>query len=262
MPVREAHHRERRAAPFEAAFTLIEVTIVVALVVTLYAVALPRLNLASGAETSSKMGQLAIDVRSAYDMAVLSGYPHRLVFELGSGNYWLERAGSVNAPIGDDRFDRDPTEEEVATEKEAFEDRFRQYEDLAGDEFRDPDTGDSVRPPSPVVEAKDRLKPVAWEIVDSMEWKKRTIGPYMIIKDMQAEHHRMMQRLEELGPRGRVMLYFLPAGQVERAVFHISMRKGDAEADPNQTPFTLVTLPFEGVADVSSGYTEVDVHED
>jgi prepilin-type N-terminal cleavage/methylation domain-containing protein len=246
----------------ERAFTLIEVLIVVALIVSVYAVALPRINLKSGAEVSSKTGQLATDIRSAFDMAVLSGFTHRLVFEFGSGDYWLERCDRETVSMGDDALGHDMTAEEEKAAAEQFEDHFKEYESLAGEEVRDPDTGEAIRPPSPVVSAKSELKGATWTKVDTMEWKRRTLGPYLILKDMQAEHHRELQRLEDLGPKGRVMLYFLPGGQVERAVFHIAMRRGEAEADPNQPPYTVVTKSFEGMAEVMGGYQEVNVHED
>lgn len=250
-----------KVATTSRGFTLFEVVIVVALIVFMYSVAMPNFSLKTGTEAATKIGQLAGDVRSAFDMAVLNGYPHRLVFELASGDYWLERSDVRTVYLGDDKLQRDPTEEDEKLAIELATERFKEYQDLAGDEVTDSD-GNVIQPTSPVIEARDRLMPNKWERVESMEWKKRSLGPYYLIKDMQCEHHRVKQTIEDAGAKGRAFLYFFPNGYVQKAVIHVALRKGDMEVDESEPPYTIATVPWEGSVTTVSGYQEVDVLED
>lgn len=246
----------------ERGFSLIEVIIVVALIAFVYTVAIPQFNLRTGAETANKLNQLAGDVRSAFDMAVLTRKTYRMVFHLASGDYWLEEASTENVYLGTDKADRDPTESEEKDEELAFESRIQQYQDLAGQAVTDPESDKEIPPTSPVLQAKDALRKPKWIRIQNMEWGVRSLAPALIIQDMQAEHHGSKQSFLELGPEARAMLYFFPDGHVQKAVFHIAYRKGDAEIDDTQEPYTVTTNPVEGTAETVTGYVEVNVHDD
>src|ERR1044072_2515869 len=110
--------RGPQASP-SGGFSLIEVIVVIALIAFVYTVALPQINQRTGAETATKLNELAGDVRSAYDLSVLTGKTYRMVFMLNSGDYWLEEADRPDVYLGMDKIDRDPTE---AEEKDAAAD--------------------------------------------------------------------------------------------------------------------------------------------
>lgn len=241
--------------------TLIEIIIVISLMAIIYTVALPNFKARSSAEASTKLGQLASDVRGAFDMAVLYRKPHRLVFDFPTGDYWLETTDRAEFYLGDGKLDRDPTSEEEKEAQEAFNEQFKEYEDLAGKEISDPDNERVIHPSSPVVQAKDKLKPVKWTKVETREWGKRTIGPYLAFQDIQAEHHRDKQAFAQLGENGQAHLYFFPAGYVERFVAHVAPRKNDHEIDEAATPYTVTTQPYAGTAEVVSGYQDINVAE-
>lgn len=245
----------------QSGFSLIEVLIVVALIAFVYGVALPQLNLRSGAEIATKVNQLAGDVRSAYDIAVLSGKTHRIVFMLASGEYWLEVADQEDVYLGDDKLNRDPTEQEEKDLKQDLDTKFQEYTELAGRTIVDPETDKEVAPESPLLAARDRLRRPEWARVETMEWGERKLGPSLGIKMMQAEHHGQRQDLSELGGDARAMLYFFSAGYVERAVIQIAYKKDDFVIDETQEGYTLITEPFEGTARIVNGWTEIDVHE-
>lgn len=247
-----------------AGFSLIEVIVVVALIAFVYTVALPQFNLRSGAETASKLNILAGDVRNAYDLSVLTGKTYRLVFMFNSGDYWLEEASKPEVFLGMDKVDRDPTEAEEKDEQQAFDTNFQEYVELAGQAVTDPDKdGKEIPPTSPVVAAKEQLRSAVWTRVDNLEWGARSLGPHMMIRDMQAEHHGHKQDLAELGQEARGMIYFFPGGYVERAVVHIAAKKDEMQPDedPNSA-YTMVTNPYEGTGEVEPGYVDVDVHDD
>ena len=246
----------------EQGFSLIEVIIVVTLLAFVYTVALPQLSLRTGAAVANKLNQLASDIRSAYDLSVLSGKTYRIVFEFASGSYRLEEADRSITFLGDADLDRDPTAEEEKENQLIFENDFEGYIDLAGQTVIDVDNDREISPSSPVVEAKKRLRPPVWQPVKSLEWGKKSLGPELIIMDMQTEHHSRKQDSIELGREARGFLYFFPNGYVERAVLHIGYRKGDYEVDEQEKPYTIKTNPFEGTATIIPEYEEIDVLRD
>ncbi len=227
---------------------------------TIYAVAIPQFNIITGAETSTKIGQLVTDIRSAYDMAVLTNMPHRLVFTLATGEYHLEVADRREVLLGDRKLGHDPTEAEEKAVFEEFDERFTEYQTLAGSEVRDTVNDEVIQPTSPLLRAKNRLRPPKWIMVDDLEWRARRLGPHLGIISMQAEHHETRQMAADLGPEGRAMLYFFPSGYVEKAVIYVGVRSGDA-FDENQTPYTVITKSYEGEAEALNGMQEVDLEK-
>ena len=246
----------------QAGFTLIELILVVTLIAFVYGVALPQINLRSGAEMATKTGQLASDIRNAFDLAVLTGPTHRLVIMFNSGDYWLEKADRQFVFLGDERIGHDPTAEEEKEIQANFDADFVEYEDLAGQLINDPETGDEIRPTSPLVTAKDKLRPPKWTRIDTMEWSNRSIGPYMMVMSMQAEHHGEKQSISDMGEGARGFLYFFPEGYVEKAVIHMAVKKEEFVPDEDEEPYTLITSPYNGTAKVYGKLIEVDVMKD
>ena len=246
----------------QSGFSLIEVIVVIALIAFVYAVAIPQFNLRTGAEVSTKMSQLAGDVRGAYDLAVLTGKAYRIVFKFNSGDYWLEESDRSDFQLPADKIDREMSESEEKDEHTAFDARFQQFTELAGPSVADPKGDKEIPPASPLLSAKSRLRLPSWSRVEGTEWGSRSIGPYLMIKDMQCEHHGHKLDLGELGADAHAMLYFFPKGYVERAVIHVAFKKSDMVIDESQEPYTIVTNPFEGTAEVLPGYRDIDVHQD
>lgn len=245
-------------------FTLLEVIIVIGLVAFIYSVAIPNMNLMSGNEVATRIGQLSEDIRAAYDYSVLTGKPVRMVFKLYSGQYWLEATDSPNVKLGDALVSKDPSPQEDEYRRADFEEEFQKYVELMQEsvKYTDSESGDEEDIPeeSPVIRAKDQLMGPSWYRLDSLEWSGRTMGDFLIIQSLWSEHHERAISLEEYGQEALGMIYFLPSGYVERAVIHVYHKKDEGEADTEQTPYTVLTHPYEGFAEVRSGYEEIDVH--
>ena len=229
--------------------SLFEVVIVIALVGFVYSVAIPQFSLKSGAEAATKVGRLAEDVRSAFDLAVLTGKPYRLVFEMNSGRYWLVTTTRRDFLLGDQKAQSDPTKEEEADLDAASESAFLEYEVLAGDPIMDPETQTEFKPVSPVLQAKSKLLRPQWKPVVNLEWRERTIGPYLMFKEFQAEHHASKQSVMDLPENGRAFMYFLPGGYVEKAWMVVAYKKDERQPDDSVTPYTFKTSPFSGTLD-------------
>ncbi len=254
---------DRQLRQHPNAFTLIELIIVIALLAFVIVVAFPNFNFSEESRVSSKLSRLSADVRSAFDLAVLSGRPHRLVFHLGSGDYWLQSTDSQNVLLGDRLVDRDPSPQEERARLEEFDRDFEEYIDLAGESFIDPESEEDIPPASPVLKAKNKLRGPQWFEVKEGEWaRKRSLGPELIIKDIQAEHHQ--QKIDLLESRGDAFsyIYIQPTGYIEKAVLHLYYRLDETSINDKKPPYTFITQPYDGSAKLLDGYVEIDVRGD
>ena len=245
----------------QSGFSLIELLIVISLIAFVYTVAIPQFNLRSGAEVATKLAQIAGDIRGAYDQSVLSKRTIRMVIVLNTGEYWFEEADQDDISLGSTKLDRDPTDQEEKEANDQFDSRMTNFSELAGQAVIDPKSDKEIPPASPVVSAKAKLRRPLWSRIDAVEWRDRTIGPNLMVRDMQSEHHVQKQDLSTLGPDGRAMIYFFPAGYVQKAVIHIAGKKDDMVFEDVEDNYTLITQPYEGVATVEPGYIEADVHQ-
>ena len=242
-------------------FTLLETILIVGLLAGVYAYAVPQFGLFSGLERSSTLNRIAVDIRSAYDTAVLTGKVHRLVFNLSKGEYWLEVADRNNVYLGVAGQGRDLSKEEEEEQRLEFEESFSAYEDMLANPVRDPESDKEIALITPLVAAKKRLVAPKWSVIKNLEWQKRTVGPQLALIAMQAEHHEQKQSVEDNdfdGDELQAYLYFFPEGYVERAVIHLVPIDGDT-IDRNATPYTVRTKPHEGIATVVAGREELDV---
>ncbi len=247
-----------QATMSERGFTLLEIIIVVALIAGVYSFALPQFRIFSGLEISSTLNRLAVDIRSAWDVAVLTGKVHRLVFTVGGGDYWLEVADRNDVFLSVAGLDRDLTKEEEEEARFAFEENFKNYEDMMDNPLFDHDAEQEVVLLTPVTASKKRLQRVRWSMVKNLEWQKRTLLPLLSVQAMQAEHHVRKQSNEDDEGPVQAFLYFFPDGYVEAAVIQIAVMQDDTSVDRSVPPYTVRTNPYEGTAEVISGREEFD----
>ena len=246
--------------PRSAGFTLIEIIIVIALVGMIYTVALPQFGMTSQSEINTKLGAIMADIRSAYDTAVLTHRPHRIVFSFKDSSYWLEVADQDQVWLGDEKLARDPSELDEKDEQEKFDQEFEQFQELAGKDIEDGENDRTIKATSPLIKAKEKLQPVKWTAVNSQEWSVRKLAPALEIVALQAEHHAEKQTFDSAGEDGRAMIYFFPHGYVERAALYLSRKKrGDSDTE---APYAIITNPYEGTADLDVATTDVNVNNE
>lgn len=242
--------------------TMIELMVVIGLIAFIYSIAVPQFSLRSGTEVATKTQRLANDIRSAFDMAVLNNKTYRIVFELASGRYHLEESDGL-VLIDSEDLGRDPTEDEVKAKQDEFDSRTTDFESLAGDPIKD-EKGEAIAGSnnSPILRYRDRAAPAKWTKVENLEWNNRSLGDFLLISEMQAEHHANKQVMTDLGPGGRAFIYFYPQGYVEKAYIRVAYKLDDGVVDETIPPYTIVTKPFLGTADVVSGPVEVNIKDD
>jgi general secretion pathway protein H len=243
----------------QSGMTLIEVMVVVGLIAFIYAIALPQFSLKTGTEAATKVQRLADSIRNAFDMAVLNQKTYRLVVEFGSGKYYLQEASS-DFFIDSEPVDKDLTEEEETARREEFDSKTKEYESMAGDPIKDEEGNDiDGSNLSPILRNRGRAAPMKWETVEGMEWVNLSLGDFLMVTEIQAEHHSQKQLLSDLLPNGRAFIYFYPEGYVEKAYIRVAYKLDDFTPDESQKPYTIVTRPFLGTAEVNAGIVEVDV---
>ena len=245
-----------------AGFTIIEIIIVIAVMALIMITVLPNLNIVPSTEASNKINGLAGDIRAAYDMAVLHRKPYRLAFEFKTADYWLESTERTDFQLGDNQLVHDMSPEETKEAVATFEEDFKEYVTLAGKEVDDAETERTIKPTSPLIAARSKLRPVEWRATEDAEWTKRSLGPHFLIRAIQAEHHKALQTYDELQNDGYAYLYFFPEGYVEKAVLYIAPADEDDKTKWDQLTYTVVTRAWEGLAEVESGYREVDITRD
>lgn len=255
--------RFRSKQKSEAGITMIELMVVIGLIAFIYSIAVPQFSMRTGTEAATKVTRLTDDIRSAFDMAVLNNKPYRMVFTLSTGKYSLEEAGGP-VWLGDStrKEGHDPTEEEEKNLHVDFDAKTKEIESQAGDKIKDNDGKDIEGSNlSPMLRNRPLVAPVKWTKVENLEWTDRSLGDFLLISEMQAEHHPEKQLMAELGPQGRAFLYFLPEGYVEKAYIRVAYKFDDMQVDEEKKPYTIVTNPFTGTAEVNAGIVEVDVHD-
>ncbi len=242
-----------------AAFTLIELIIVIALIASAYTVLMPNFSSQSATEVLSRLDRLSGDVRSAFDLAVLNRKTYRMVFEIHSGLYWLEETEQEDFFLAATKEgEGDPSPKRAKELQDEFDAQFEKYTQLAGETVKDPDSDKEIPPISPILKAKSKLKQAVWKKVESIEWGSRQLTPLLVIKDMQAEHHPVPVTFEgTAAEEGYGHIYFFPSGYVERAYLHIYYMTGN-QIDESKAPWTLVTHPYRGEATMESGLEKVD----
>lgn len=234
--------------------TILEIIIVIVLMAGMMLYALPNIN--SSNDYITKVNIFAASVKSAFDTAVLTGKPYRIAIEFSTGDYWLESTLEQDYKISSTRSGRDLNEEQSKAYREEFDADFEEYVELAGSTISDMDSGDEIKPESPVVRAKKKLMDPTWFRVDSIEWTKKNIGPDLGFAIIQAEHHLdPINGIED--EEGTVAhIYVSPTGYVEKAYVVIVPIDSDGRLIEEEEPFTIETVPFEGMATVTEGKKE------
>lgn len=75
----------------ERGFTLIEIIIVIALLVLIATLAAPKLTSAFKISLDKTARQVASTVRDSYNATALTGLVHRMAYDLGKNEFWVER---------------------------------------------------------------------------------------------------------------------------------------------------------------------------
>src|SRR5262245_25859268 len=93
-----ASHREARQSSGQAGFTLLEITLVIAIIAVLLGLAIPKLRDTTVTELKAQSHRLAMTFKLVRDEAILQGIPFQINFDLDEQRYWITSAD----PLGGD----------------------------------------------------------------------------------------------------------------------------------------------------------------
>ena len=206
--------------PRQSAYTLLEIMIVISIIAFAYTVALPNLGSSSQTDIANSLNRFGLNIRTAIDTTILSGRPHRLVFELVSGKYWLETPESDVAEWNLGKQVReDPTEFEEKDQQERFKEKFEMYSEFLPEEQRDPKTDKIISSTSPVIKAKEKLSPTVWRMIKNSEWGVKKLHEDLIISSIKAEHHLEKISIEDnSSEKLRAFVYIRADGNIEETI--------------------------------------------
>lgn len=185
----------------QSGFTLIELSIVIALMVILYALATPSLrNLAP----SSRLKSTARGIRSlltyARDTAMTEGAPYLVVFDLDNQQYWL--ASSEN-------FDIDDPTTSLATEESFYTNS--QQSASASEEENDEEEAVGLSRTAMILG-------IPREPSAGIEMSSMNIAHNTGTNDLESEPEEVSEGIE--------YIYFTPAGTSEDMVLYIQDKRG------------------------------------
>jgi general secretion pathway protein H len=199
-------------------FTLIEMTIALAVAGLLVAVAIPALSNVTRAQLRQRAGQLAGAIRSMYGTTALAGKSCRLVFDLDAGSYQAECAKAAvtldreGERAHDGKRELSKEEELVANAKDT--------EHLSDEE-------------------RTRL-----ELLQKGAFAASTAVPLTQLGTAVTFDGVWVQHQHERYKAGKAFLYFWPSGLTEGA--SIQLAQGD-------DVFSLIVSPLTGKVKVVSG---------
>ena len=229
------------------ALTLFEVILVVALLAGTMIYALP--TMLSGTDHSATIRSFQAEVKSAFDSAVLTGLPHRLVFDLKQKRIFLQKL-AYGAPSMILHRDEDPLQE--AQRKEEHSSAFEEYRDLSRDEVSDLQHQRTYPASSPVLLAYKNLLGPPWQELQEFDHQVLLLGEGITITRYRTERHEEEQILQQQEPPPAFSLYFLPQGYVEQAYFVFQELANDGSVLEDLPPYIITIKAHQGVAVLSS----------
>jgi general secretion pathway protein H len=172
--------------------TLIEVSITLAVVALMLAVAVPALSAVTRAQLRQKSGQLAGAIRSLYGSTAIAGRTCRLVLDLDANDYWSECA-KTNVRLARDgersqNGARIPAREDTLQARETMSDEDRERLELA---------------------RKSAFTP-------STDVPRTALGGSVRFTDVWVQHQ------PERYTTGKAFLYFWSSGMTEEASIHLA----------------------------------------
>lgn len=196
-------------------FTLIELVVVVAVMAVITVAVVTGVGNVRGASVQSETGKIAVAVRYTYNLTVLSGKVHRLVFDLDAGSYWGEEQTSDD-PCKQFLLPGEDDENQSRKPK-------KQKKGKNGKPIEEEQTGDGGFTP-----LKSRLL------------AKYKLDPGVKIAGLMTSHQN------EPLKKGQAYLYFFPNGTTENALIWV---KGEGAAeDDDADVMTIEVKALQGAA--------------
>jgi len=229
---------------YSRGFTLVELSITIALIAMIAMVAVPSVTNASRYDLRKQGLSLSTLIRQVYEEAILSGDVHRLVFDAGKETITLQKTEGM--------VQLEPDRLEVAAKPPIAETALASGLAMAmgapsagGEEGGDDIIGGliasmglSLPEPSADDDGESGLVAPGFETIET----ELDLGDTVKIKDVWVDGAGMP---ESAGTRA---LFFFPSGETQRAFIHLEAENGDE--------LTLKVHPLNGKTEILPGYVE------
>jgi len=202
--------------------TLIEISVVLLLIATLLAMAIPSVSNITRADLRSSARKMASTIRYAYDLAARKSSTFRVVFDLDERSWWIESST--------DKFllNREKTEVvDGALDQEADQDKKRRFVSRS------------------FIESGEMWQPKKKATFSNFAGP---LTPKISLPDSVAFQDVWVSHQTERVTTGQAFLYCFPTGMTERAVIHL--------IDEDDNPYTLWVYPLTGRVKIYPEYME------
>lgn len=179
--------KNKKSSPFLknlSGFTLVELLIVIAIIGLVGGMSLPSISGVFKISLSSSTREIASLIKEAYNTTMMTKKVHRIVFDLKTGEYWME--------MGPAQYLMD-TESSKAREKRL-----------------------SFGKLSTEKEADEKKKNDQFVIVKGIQRGKKTLSRGVSFSDVTTE-----QNIKEPITEGKATVLFFPNGIIEQALIHL-----------------------------------------
>lgn len=240
-------------------FTLLETILVLALFGAIAALILPNIGLTIDSRMAMALRELTGTLRSTYDHAVLTGRIHRLVFNLRSGEYWVEAS-----PMGFTGRPSVQNSEKTSAELRAEDSRARLLEDLekASGEVRRAAGGNADRSyavRSILVVQRGVLRQTKWAEVEDMILTRRTLPAGLLFWSVATDGMDKPMLYSERREGENAFVYFYPWGEAIRAQIQLASQAPEGGGLDEKSPRNTIVLDaLTGQSSILEGLQEAD----
>ncbi len=254
----------------EQGFTLIEIILVLALIGAVAGVVIPNLTLTIDSQMSSALRNLTGQIRSAYDDAIFTGRLHRMVFNIKTGEYWVEQA-----PLG---FEGRPPLIESGSETDTILKRDKRNDLIKSLDDKAKNAADKQMPTStttdtkyyslrsiPVVQRKV-LRPIEWrEVNDAVTYRQKLPGKVIFAQITSMISYKTFNYVEifsksEKGKKVYSYIYFLPNGTASPTSIKLATRQNRNEGaiDDEGLKYTINLNTLTGESHLLEGFQDAN----
>ncbi len=219
---------------------------------------------------SSSLRSLTGQIRAAYDDAIFSGRLHRMIFDIKTGEYWVEQA-----PLG---FEGRPPLMDSDSESESLlnKDKRNDLIKLFAEQYRN--NSDRQMPTStvsnmkyysirsiPVVQRKI-LKPIEWrEINDAVTYRQKLQGNVVFAQILSAVSSKKFDFVaiannNDKSKKEYAYIYFLPNGTATATSIKLATRSKNIETSINEEgpKFTINLNSLTGESNLLEGFQDAN----
>ncbi len=254
----------------EQGFTLIEIILVLALIGAIAGVVIPNLTLTVDSQMSSALRNLTGQVRSAYDDAIFTGRLHRMVFDMKTGEYWVEQA-----PLG---FEGRPPLIEAASETDSALKRDKRNELIKSLDDKAKNAANRQMPTStttdtkyyslrsiPVVQRKT-LRPIEWrEINDAVTYRQKLPGKVIFAQITSMISYKTYNYVDIFSNSDKSIkvyayIYFLPNGTATPTSLKLATRqtRNEGAIDDEGLKYTINLNTLTGESHLLEGFQDAN----